>query len=272
MNINFLFFPAIAVCLFSCRSVPKDVAYFQDFDAYLQTVRPESSAAYDAVIKKNDQLMISVSAPVLDQAQVAQFNLPVNVYLSPGELTTTQSMALQTYAVDMEGCINFPVVGKIRLAGLTRMQAVDLVAQKVSAYLPDPVINFQMLSYKVTVIGEVTKPGQVNVNDGRISIFEALGAAGDLTIHGDRRNVMLIRETAGGKEYYRFDLTASAIFDSPYYYLQQNDVLYVSPNNTRKLESRLGLVDNYRLSVISTTLGALSILTSTIVTIISLSK
>ena len=269
MKIRFLLFGSFVVFFFSCRSVPKNVAYLQDFDRYIQMVHPDASSAYDAIIKSNDQLTISVASPVLDQTQVAQFNLPANTVLVPGETFIMQSPVLQTYTVDPQGDIHFPVLGKIRLAGLTRSQAVDLIAQKVSDYLPNPIINLQIISYKITVLGEVFKPGPVEVPDGRVSIFDALGAAGDLTIYGDRRNVLLIRDNKG---IHKFDLTSVDIFNSPYYYLQQNDVIYVEPNDTRKTESKFGIADNYRLSIITISLSTLSVITSTVIAIVSLSR
>jgi polysaccharide export outer membrane protein len=274
MKIRFLLFAALAVFVLSCRSIPQDVVYFQDIETYMKASHPEALRAYDAVVKNNDQLMITVSssAPLIDQSQVAQFNLPANTYLSPGEVSTTQPMSLQTYVVDPEGSINFPVTGKIRLAGLTRSQAVDLIAQKVSEHLPDPIINLQIISYKVTVLGEVFKPGPVEVKDGRVSILDALGAVGDMTIFGDRRNVILIRDTNGVIEYHKIDLITSDIFNSPYYYLQQNDVVYVPPNDTRKFDSHFGQADSYRMSVISLVLSTLSVLTSTVVTIVAVTK
>jgi len=259
MKIRFLLFSILTVSFFSCRSIPKDVSYFQDFDSYKQTIHPDTFSVYDAVIKNNDQLMISVAAPVLDQMQVAQFNLPANTFLSPGETTTIQTSVMQTYTVDPQGNINFPVIGKIRLAGLTRSQAIDLISQKVSGYLlTDPIVNLQIISFKVTVLGEVFKPGQVEVRDGRVSILDALGAVGDLTIYGNRKNVKLIRDNNGIKSYHTFDLTSSDIIHSPYYYLQQNDVVIVDPNNARKKESRAGQADYYRLSIVSTLLGAVT--------------
>ena len=269
MKVRFLFFSALVVFFFSCRSVPKDVAYLQDFDRYMQTVHPEVFSTYDAIIKPNDQLTISVASPILDQMQVAQFNLPANTVLTPGETSIMQSPVLQTYTVNPQGEIHFPILGKIQLAGLTRSQAVDLIAQKVSAYLPNPIINLQIISYKVTVLGEVFKPGTVEVPDGRVSIFDALGAVGDLTIHGDRRNVLLIRDN---KSIYKFDLTSTDIFNSPYYYLQQNDVIYVEPDDVRKMESQFGVGDNYRLSIVSMSLSTLSVIASTIIAIVSLSR
>ncbi|MDR0863693.1 MAG: polysaccharide biosynthesis/export family protein, partial [Candidatus Symbiothrix sp.] len=247
---------------FSCRSVPTDIAYFQDFDAYVQKNQPGNSAPYEPSIRSNDHLLISVSAPVLDQTRVAQFNLPLNSHLAPGETTVIQSAAVQTYIVDKDGYINFPVLGKLKLAGLTRSQAVELLSQKISDYLPEPIINLQIISFKVTVLGEVLKPGPVVVSDERVTIFDAIGAVGDLTIYGDRQNVILARENNGIKELHKLDLTKTEIFNSPYYYLQQNDVLYVEPNNTKKKESKFGAGENYTLSILSISFTAVSVLVS----------
>jgi polysaccharide export outer membrane protein len=252
----------VTILFCSCRSIPKDIAYFQDFDEYAKTHNLAEFANYEVSIKNNDQLLISVSSPVLDQTQVAQFNLPMNTFLAPGETTIFQSQAIQTYTVDKTGFIHFPVIGKIQLAGLTRSQAVELITRKVSEYLPDPIVNFQIISFKVTILGEVFKPGPVDVGNERISIFDALGAAGDLTIYGDRRNVKLIRDNNGVQELYRIDLTKSDIFNSPYYYLQQNDVIYVEPNATKKRESNYGTGESYTLSIVSISFTAVSVLVS----------
>ena len=273
MRIKFLLFPALVGFFFSCRSVPNDVSYLQDFDRYLQSVRSDTLPVYDAIIQSNDQLTILVTSPVLDQTQVAQFNLPANTFLATGETSISQSQAIQTYLVDPQGNINFPVIGKIRLAGLTRLQAAELISRKVSDYLPDPpIVNLQITSFRINVLGEVNRPGWVGTRDARMSIFEALGAAGDLTIYGDRRNVLLIRENNGVRNFHKFDLTSSDIFNSPYYYLRQNDMLYVMPNNIRISDSRFGMAQNYRLSVISLSIGTLSFISTVILSIITLSR
>jgi len=272
MKMKFLFFPVLIVCFFSCRSVTNDITYLQDFDRYMQMAHLDTFPIYDARIMSNDQLTIMVTSPVLDQTQVALFNLPAITFLAPGEINIAQSQAIPTYVVDTQGDIYFPNIGKTRLAGLTRSQAVDLITEKVSTYLPDPIINLQITSFKVTVLGEVNRPGLVGANDSRMTIFDVIGAVGDLTIYGDRRNVLLIRDNNGVRDYHKFDLTSSNIFNSPYYYLQQNDVLYVMPNNVRKSDSKFGQAKNYRMALISLSLSSLSVLTSTIIAIISISR
>ena len=262
MKFKFWLLIVPTIFFFSCRSVPTDIAYFQDFDEYIKTYQQQDSSQYESIIKNNDRLFISISSPVLDQTQVAQFNLPVNAYLTPGETSVAQSSAVQTYTVDKNGYIHFPVVGQIQLAGLTRSQAVETITQKIMEYLPNPIVNLQIISFKVTVLGEVLKPGPVPVTDERISIFDALGAAGALTIYGDRRNVILIRDNNGAQELHKFDLTKSNLLTSPYYYLQQNDVVYVEPNPTRKKESKFGKEENYNISILSLSFTAVSVLIS----------
>ena len=273
-TILILLFPSL---FFSCMSVPKDVAYFQDLDKYKQNIRLENVlAAYEPIIKKHDELLITVSAPTLDQSKVAQFNLPMTSYLTPGTETITtvqQSLSVQTFTVDHDGMITYPVIGRITLAGLKKSQAIDHIKKLVSDYCDDPIITLKIISFQVTVLGEVLKPGTIPVNKEKISILDAIGAANDLTIYGDRKNVLLIRENNDGSlDYIRFDLTKSDLFTSPYYYLQQNDKIIVEPNKTRQLDSKYGVADGYKFSIYSMVFSAISIAASTTIAIISLRK
>jgi len=267
-----LIYPAF---FFSCMTVPKNIVYFQDLDKnekYLQI--ENTSATYEQVVKKHDELLITVSAPVLDQIKVAQFNLPLTSYLTPGEETMIQQTpSVQTYVVDHEGAINYPVIGRIPLAGLTKSQATEKLKSLVSDYIDDPVITLKIMSFQVTVLGEVQKPGTIKVNQEKFTILDAIGAVNDLTIYGNRNNVLLIRENDdGNSEFVRFDLTKSDLFTSPYYYLQQNDIIVVEPSKTRQLDSKYGVSDSYKLSVFSMVFSALSIIASTTVAIISINK
>jgi len=260
---------------FSCMTVPKNVVYFQDLEEYRQNQQLiNDSKVYEPIIKNFDELLITISAPVLDQVKVAQFNLPMTSYLSPGEETMVQqSISVQTYTVDHDGSINYPVIGQIHLAGLTKSQAVERIKTLISDYFDDPIVTLKIMSFKVTVLGEVLKPGTISVSQERISILDAIGAANDLTIHGNRKNVLLIRENNDGKlDFIRFDLTKSDLFASPYYYLQQNDKIIVEPNKTRQLESKYGVADGYKFSIYSMVFSAVSIVASTTIAIISLRK
>jgi len=263
--------------LFSCMAPPKNIAYFQDIDKYRQNLRIKSdSTAYAPIIKNFDELLITVTAPVLTQELVAQFNLPMTSYLTPGEtgtLNVQQAPTVQTYIVDNTGTVNYPVIGRIPLAGLTKSQAIDHVRELVSDYIKDPVVNIKIVSFKVTVLGEVLKPGTIPVSQEKISILDAIGAVGDLTIYGNRKNVLLIRENNDGTiSNFRVDLTSADLFNSPYYYLQQNDKIVVEPNKARQLDSKYGIADSYRLSTYSTIFTALSVIGSAITVILSINK
>ena len=259
---------------FSCATPPKNIVYFQDLRENGQyTPTNNVLAAHEPIIKNFDELMITVSAPVLDQKSVAQFNLPLTTYLSPGEVSYQQSLSVQTYIVDYEGAINYPVIGKVSLAGLTKSQAIEHLGKLVSNYVDDPIITLKIISFNITVLGEVQKAGTIPVNQEKISILDAIGAAGDLTIYGDRKNVLLLRENNDGTlNHIWLDLTSSDLFSSNYFYLQQNDKIIVSPNETKQMESKYGSANNYKLSIYSAVLSALSIITSTTIAIVTITK
>ncbi len=236
--IQSLFLLLMIVWLGSCSS-SKQVPYFQNID---QVSLESSKGLYDAKIMPKDMLTITVITT--DPQAAAPFNLSVqNTIGALGQLSSG-SGALQGYLVDNEGNINFPVIGKIHVVGLTKTQCQDLIRGKVSPYLADsekPVVTVTMASYRVTITGEVNKPGVVPVSTEKMSIIEALAQAGDLTIYGKRDNVMLIRENANGqKEAHRLNLNDAELINSPYYYLQQNDIIYVEPNSVKAKNSAIG--------------------------------
>jgi len=272
MKLKILLIFILPVFLFSCMTPPKNIAYFQDLKMDDQNIRMISDlAAYEPIIKKFDELMITVSAPVLDQLTVAQFNLPMTTYLAPGETDYQQSISVQTFLVDHDGTVNYPVFGRVPLAGLTKSQAIDHLKKLLSDHINEPVVSLKIISFNVTVLGEVLKPGTFPVKQEKVSILDAIGAAGDLTIWGDRENVLLLRENNDGTlDRIWFDLTSSDLFTSPYFYLQQNDKIIVSPNKTRQLESKYSTANSYKLSVYSTLLSALSVLTGTTIAVVSL--
>ena len=261
MKLKIWLFSALVIGLFSCQSVPKDIIYLQDVDSYFQSQEHlAKKIVYEPIIKQNDQLLITVSSPIPDQTQVAQFNMPMNTAMAAGDARVSTSLSIQTYIVDINGDINFPVIGKISVARLSQSAAIQVLTEKIAAYLPEPIINLQIVEYGVTVLGEVLQPGRIEAINNRITIFEALGAAKDLTIYGDRRNVLLIRENNGEKELYRLDLTQASIINSPCYYLQQNDIIYVEPNKTRQRESTFGKRESFNINILSISLTAVSVL------------
>ncbi len=230
---------AAAVLLFStsCNSY-KQVPYFQNIDSISLAA---SQGLYDARIMPKDLLTITVST--LDPNAARPFNLIVsNTFAANNSLTTGQG-SLQTYLVDNSGNINFPVIGKVAVQGLTKEEIQDLLAEKIKPYLSateNPIVTVKMASYRVTVLGEVARPGVIPVTTEKMSILEALAQAGDLTIYGRRDNVILLREDATGQKHHvRLNLNDAHLINSPYYYLQQNDQIYVEPNKVKAKTSEI---------------------------------
>ncbi|MDR0682249.1 MAG: polysaccharide biosynthesis/export family protein [Dysgonamonadaceae bacterium] len=269
MKIKILITTAIACLLLSCQSTPKNVAYFQNIEDFAQKAL-QDTISFDPVIKKNDQLLITVSAPVLNQEAVAQFNLPAISYLTSGETNVNLTPNLQTYLVNPEGYISYPVLGNIKVAGMTKTELTSYLTELVSKYVADAIVTIHIASFQVMVLGEVLRPGAVLVTNERLTILEALAAAGDLTIFGIREKVLIIRENNDVREMAYVDLTKVDLFSSPYYFLHQNDVIVVEPNEARKRSSKFGAAENYNLSIISLSFSALSVISSTLVALFSI--
>jgi len=214
--------------LFSSCASKRDVLYFQTADTIPQ-ISNQIDDNYKVKIMPNDNLFIKVTSAVNPNA-VDIFNvIPVQMVNM-----TASNLDMLGYLVDSNGNINLPTVGEIHVAGLTKEEVTQLIQKDISSqYVKDAVVNIRILNYKITVLGEVARPGVYTLTDERVSVPQALALAGDLTIYGQRHNVQLTRIENGEKKTYYFDLTSPEIFSSPNYYLAQNDVLYVSPNGTR---------------------------------------
>ncbi|MCH3993629.1 MAG: polysaccharide export protein [Prevotella sp.] len=229
----------MVLTLDSCGSA-KGVAYFQNADSVSLAA---SKVLYDAKIMPKDQLTITVNATNPEAA--APFNLSVSATIgTSGQLNTGSGGNLQGYLVDNDGNINFPIVGSLHVAGLTKDECENMIKDKIMPYMAKtekPIVTVRMASYRVTVLGEVKSPGVVQVPTEKMSVLEAIAQAGDLTIYGLRNNVMLIREAADGeKSIHRLNLNDANLINSPYYYLQQNDILYVQPNGVQAKNSAIG--------------------------------
>ena len=181
-------------------------------------------------------------------------------------MTPTSQTQLQTYLVDNDGMINFPIVGQLKIGGLTKTEAEKLITEKISPYLKElekPVVNVRMSSFSVSVLGEVDQPGTFQIEREKINVLEALAKAGDLTIYGVRNNVTLIREESDGtKSYHTLNLNDANIVSSPYYYLQQNDILYVEPNKIKAQNSTIGSMTTLWLSATSILVSVATLLVS----------
>jgi polysaccharide export outer membrane protein len=212
--------------LVGCAS-SKRVIYFQDEEE--QQIN-ETLLNYESTIQPGDILFINVTAIEAEAA------VPFNIYDSPGGI----NIVPLPYIVNVDGEINFPVLGKIIVAQMTTKQLTNKLTELLLPYLKNPVINIRLDNFKITVLGEVRLPGSYPVFNERISIIEAIGLAGDLTIYGKRKSVILIREQNGKRTFTSIDLTNKELFNSPYFYLAQNDVIYVEPNNTKVNSSVVG--------------------------------
>lgn len=232
-----LFFVFAAACLLTSCGSSKNVSYFQNREALEKAIQGYLA---DARIMPKDVLTITVNT-VMPEAAI-QFNL----------VTPTSQTQLQTYLVDNEGMINFPVVGQLKVGGMTKTEAEKLITEKITPYLEEsqnPVVTVRVSSFSISVLGEVNQPGTFTVAREKINVLEALSRAGDLTIYGVRNNVTLIREDSeGNKSYHTLNLNDANIVNSPYYYLQQNDILYVEPNKIKAQNSTIGNMTNLWLS------------------------
>ena len=257
--ISFIFAVTLLIAMSSC-STSKSVAYIQNSDSISYD---NSRFLYDAKIMPKDQLTISVNT-VNPEASLP-FNLLLqNAYQQGRTISSGAGGTLMPYLVDNEGYINFPVVGKLKVSGLTKTECQDLILEKIRPFLAEaenPVVTVVMSSYSVSVLGEVARPGSFQVAREKISILEALAQAGDLTIYGVRDKVKLIREDATGKkEIHTLDLTNANIVNSPYYYLQQNDIVYVEPNKVKAQNARVGNMTTLWFSATSILISLTSLL------------
>lgn len=258
-KLSYVLLSLMTVLLFSCGSA-KNVAYIQNSD-YVDFSR--SQALYDARIMPKDILTVTVNT--VNPEASAPFNLIVrNTLYSTSSSIGTSGGSLQTYLVDNNGCIEFPVVGTLQVGGLTKSQCEKLIHDKIQRYMnaeENPVVTVRMSNYKISVLGEVARPGMFTVGNEKINIFEALAQAGDLTIYGVRERVKLIREDAkGNKAVYNLNLNDAEIINSPYYYLQQNDIIYVEPNKVKARNSSVGQTTSLWLTSTSILISVASLL------------
>ncbi|WP_073346015.1 polysaccharide biosynthesis/export family protein [Bacteroides congonensis] len=255
----------ILPCLFilfllaSCQSYKK-VPYLQDSEVVGQIAQQET--LYDARIMPKDQLTIMVSCTNPELA--APFNLGVvgSVGLTSGNSQGGSQSSQQTYLVDNEGNINFPVLGILKVGGLTKKEVEQMIVEKLKPYIKEtPIVTARMVNYKISVLGEVARPGTFTVSNEKVNLLEALAMAGDMTIYGIRDNVKLIREGADGKQLIiTLDLNKAEILLSPYYWLQQNDIVYVTPNKAKARNSDISNSTSLWFSATSVLVSLASIL------------
>jgi polysaccharide export outer membrane protein len=230
----------------SCVS-KKEMVYFQDVEGMQLK---ETLLNFEPKIQAGDVLSINVSA------QEAEASASFNLY----ETASPTNPKPLTHLVNSAGEINFPVLGTIQVKGFTTKELTEELTKKISEYIVKPIVNIRLTNFKITVMGEVKAPGTYPVPNERITIIEALGLAGDLNIQGKRNTVMLIREQEGERTFTNIDLTNKKLFNSPYYYLAQNDVLYVEPNKTKINSSAVGTNTSVIISSVSILITLLALL------------
>ena len=234
-----LFLAVVTACLLTSCSTPKNVTYFQNRKALDKAVQGYLA---DARIMPKDVLTITVNTVNPEAAE--PFNLTVPTSFNNQTRSTYSQPILQTYLVDNNGRIDYPVLGTLQVGGLSKSECEKMIHDKILPYLnaaENPVVTVRMSNYKISVLGEVNRPGMFTVGNEKINILEALAQAGDLTIYGVRDKVKLIREDAKGrKDVITLNLNDANIINSPYYYLQQNDIVYVEPNKVKARNSTIG--------------------------------
>ena len=246
------------ILLTSCAS-RESIVYYQNIDdANISTKK------FETTIKPDDLLMIIVSAQ--DPLAAQPFNLTTNMSVDPVNQAGGGQMTQQLYLVDSKGSIDFPVLGKLDVGNKTKDVVIQELQTKISKYIKNPIINLRLMNFEVTVSGEVRNPGKHKISSERISLPEALALSGDLTIYGKRDNILVTREGEDGiLKTHRIDITKSDFISSDFYYLKQNDVIYVEPNKVAVNSSAVG-------PNISIYLSAISLLITTVAIILTNTK
>lgn len=248
------FFPgfliAVLCFLLSACGGTKKIVYFDGIHDV--TIKSKYPPNIESFIQINDLLSITVSSA--NAAASAIFNAPNESTPTTISATSGGNTLTVGYLVNLNGDILFPVLGKVHAQGLTKSQLQTLLTKQLleTKQLIDPIVTIRQLNFRVSVLGEVAKPGVYTTPNEKISLLEALSFAGDITIYGKKNNLLLIREDdKGDKLIVRIDLTSSSLFTSPYYYLKSNDVLYVEPSQNKEKKERFAMITPIVLSVVS---------------------
>lgn len=260
---NVLWLLLLALMLGACNATKK-IVYARGAGHYPALIDSTAAPIPQGKFKIGDLLTITV------YTTTPEISIPFNLPLIPAPTSInganfagSTAVALQTYLIDPQGEITFPVVGKIKAEGLTEMELSRSIRDKLyPRYIKeDPIITIRYANYKISVLGEVNRPGLFPLTNEKVNIFEALALAGDMTIYGKRNNVLLIREESdGSRKSYRLNLNDKELIHSPYFFLQQNDVLYVQPNGPRSRSADFGTGETLTVSIIGTVISLAALL------------
>ena len=262
----------LIVLLSSCKT-PQNITYFQGIENITEEQMTSMDQTHNPKICIDDVLIINVTSP--DRETAAPYNPPPYGIFMPGESEigiSAETQNLYTYLVDDMGEINFPVLGHVKIAGLTINEATRMMEDLLKDGLPGGLVNITIANFKVRILGEVMRPNEYSIKSTRVSILDLIAMAGDLTIMGDRKNILLLRDNNGKKERLKYDLTDPAIFALPHYYLQQNDVVYVVPNNAQKRNSLYSNEHNFRISFFTLILSSITGTIAATISIINTSR
>jgi polysaccharide export outer membrane protein len=231
-----IFIASALVLLAACKPRQKSISDFQYFEKNRDSLNNMIVQLKEPVIQKHDQLSIFISSASLNQEQAQVFNL-LNGGGGVGGGAVSGGAGMQGYLVDYDGTINLPLIGKVEAAGLTKNQLTEILVQKLEPFVKNPVVNIRFLDFRVMLMGETSRKGWITFPNEKATIVDALGQTGGLTDQGKRNDILLIRENPDGKiETHTVDFNDAMIYKSPYFQLQQNDIIYVLPNQTRLLQ------------------------------------
>ncbi|WP_207425869.1 polysaccharide biosynthesis/export family protein [Pedobacter sp. SYSU D00535] len=242
----------LCIILTSACAPRRDLVYFSDLSRKTATERSISNQ-FEPRIQNGDVLTITVST------QSAESNV---LFASNTNATRYNAMERDGYRVDRSGLINFPVIGAMKVEGYTLEEAQQKLSHEIDKYAKEPIVNVQFANFKITVMGEVNRPSSFTVTSERINLLEALGMAGDMTVYGKRENVLLIREVAGKRTVIRMNLNKQDVLNSPYFYLKQNDIVYVEPDKAKAVEYS---PNNRLMPLLVATISAVAVLATTFI-------
>ena len=264
MKSRLLIMMIAAATLLSCTSTKDNtLAYFKDLDIATNGTLPNPQGDYSIRIQPDDELVISITSTVPEAT--AAYNLPMENPATRSYLRQTTQPRSQTYIVDGDGCIMLPVLGRMMVKGKTLNEISNEIKAEVEKNVHDPYVRVDIVNFSVDVMGEVRVPQRVYSGHQQFTVLDALAQCGDLTEFGKRDRVYVIRIDEGKRTYQRLNLNSSEVFNSPYFYLQQNDVIYVEPNQIRIDNSKYNQNNAFKLSVISTVVSSVSVIASLVI-------
>lgn len=252
-------FLALVLSLFLSSCSVKKIVYFNDLNPDTALVLKQAAAFTEPVIQSDDILSITIqtldptTSSVVNQSEVMQA-------IGASSATNVGSQVISGFLVDKNGYVNMTLLGKVQVVGLTTYQAREKITKLAEQYYKDPTVQVRFANFKVTVLGEVTRPATYTVPNEKVTVLDALGLAGDLTIFGKRENVLLVRDQGKEKELVRLNLNDSDVFQSPYFYLRQNDVIYVEPGKGKAAANNAARTQTYAIigSILSVLIIAVS--------------